>query len=739
MRRAALLALCAAFVAWIADAPAALGDVFGPISLVSASAVSGSAHNQQADYANDAVISGDGRYVAFDGSFGGRTGVFRRDLQSGEVATVAEDDATLPSISEDGRYISFTTTARLDEQHDTNSAPDVYVRDMQNPDSAACPSGWEEAGQQCAFALASAVDGSSQGLAYHSETSFEETHRGSLASGRSALSADGRRVAFVTTAVSNLANPDRPDPSGSPEEPQTPALQVAVRDLDTKQTILVSQAYDPSSATPAVNAFGQPEPVPTADENGLTYGAVFPGGSLIPNFPAASGGASISADGSTVAWMGQQIASQARVLSVDPALSADYSEPLWRRIADGPGALTRRITGGSDPLSPACQSSGETQLVQPATLSDPCRGPFDTALSVGGVQGVLTAGVPADYLPRLSANGMTVAFLANAREIASGEEFRTGESSDDLYVANMDGGLTRVQALRRLTELAGGDASDQARVAPLVDVAVSPDGSQIAFATKRTVFPQGAPAFVSAPAAAVGTVELFDADLADETLTRVTQGFDGQPSEVPSGVTGVTASPSFSADGNLLAFSSNADNLAYGDGNKASDAFTVSRLRFSSAPTPQEVSSAPASPLLAARWELGVTAVSRRDGSVLLEVQVPGAGALRLGAQSAVRVRVKARGAHRARVRSTVLTRTVATRLAHPSASGLLAQTLKLARPFAGLATARGGLSSTVTVTFSAPGHPLLRRRIAVTFLRTFKSRRKAKAKAKAHRSGRAR
>ena len=40
---------------------------------------------QQADYAHDPAISGNGRYVAFDGSFGGLTGVWRRDLQTGAV------------------------------------------------------------------------------------------------------------------------------------------------------------------------------------------------------------------------------------------------------------------------------------------------------------------------------------------------------------------------------------------------------------------------------------------------------------------------------------------------------------------------------------------------------------------------------------------------------------------------------------------------------------------------------
>ncbi len=45
--------------------------------------------------------------------------------------------------------------------------------------------------------------------------------------------------------------------------------------------------------------------------------------------------------------------------------------------------------------------------------------------------------------------------------------------------------------------------------------------------------------------------------------------------------------------------------------------------------------------------------------------------------------------------------------------------TLTLAPRYAALARTRGGLSATVTVTFTAPGHTTLRESIPVTFLRT--------------------
>ncbi len=142
-----LVYLVLAFAGCCSQRAPAGADVFGPISLVSRARP---AANQQADYAHDPAISGDGHYVAFDGSFGGVTGVWRRDLATGAVEQVAGGDAELPSISEDGRYISFTTNEDLEqltkhsgglpdsEYESTHKPPNVYVRDM---DLAPCRTG----------------------------------------------------------------------------------------------------------------------------------------------------------------------------------------------------------------------------------------------------------------------------------------------------------------------------------------------------------------------------------------------------------------------------------------------------------------------------------------------------------------------------------------------------------------------------------------------------------------------
>jgi hypothetical protein len=124
-----------------------------------------------------------------------------------------------------------------------------------------------------------------------------------------------------------------------------------------------------------------------------------------------------------------------------------------------------------------------------------------------------------------------------------------------------------------------------------------------------------------------------------------------------------------------------------------------------------------------------VTALSLPNGSVRLYLELPGAGNLTVAAESAVRLlashaRSTARhgrsSAHRARVSATVVERKVAA--AHEAvgagagAGGLMELTLTLSSSYRVLASRSGGLSSSVSVVFAAPGHATLRQSIAVSF-----------------------
>jgi hypothetical protein len=701
-------------------APAASADVFGPISLISTNPAAG----EQADLSLDPVVSGDGRYVAFYGSFAGVSGIWRRDLTTGAVEPVAPAPARLPSISADGRYVSFTTGSRLNPRQDHNEGPDVYVRDMDVPCSlsgtACLPCPEEEASSPCPFTLVSAVDGSAEGATY--ETPFNAAKYGSIAAGRSAMSADGRYVAFETTAESNLL--------GAP----TPPLQILVRDLQTERTRLVSAEYDPAAGRPAD---GEDVPVPLVDGTGVeepgntssssAFGAAYSAGGVGPAFVSTTWlGASISADGSTVAWLGQDIERQAPMLPGE-AEQPPVAEPLVRRIADGPTAPTERVTGGNSPA-----------------------GPFGGGrFNELGLWG----GAGADFVPKLSADGRVVAFVSTAPEAGSGSEISGVEGSTDLYVADVpEAGPGRAAGLRRLTEITGGEWS---RLAPVRDFAISPDGTQVAFTSQRTVFALSSPAYISAPAPVPGMLELFDADLANSTLTRVTHGFvsEAEPSaaphaEVPPGVEKVYGEeqgaswPSFSSDGDTLSFGSTADNLAYGDGNGQADTFVVDRELFSGASPPQSISPPPPNPSTEPEWRLGVRTSSLPDGSVLVDVAVPGAGAVTVQATGIVPARLTVahtsprsarRRGHAADRRRVVAS---ASSAAGSADEGLVQLRVRLAPPYRALAARPGGLYATVSVTLRASGHPPIHGSAPTTFVRRA-SRRAHRAAHRRARGGR--
>ena len=119
------------------------------------------------------------------------------------------------------------------------------------------------------------------------------------------ISADGRMVVFRTRAPSDLpAAPFATVPLG----------QLFVRDREAKTTTLVTRRMDDGS--PA----------------GGASDALSPAG--------------ISADGSTVVWAGANAAAQTPFF---PGEDENLTYYLWRRVADGPSAPTRRITGVVDP------------------------------------------------------------------------------------------------------------------------------------------------------------------------------------------------------------------------------------------------------------------------------------------------------------------------------------------------------------------------------------------------------
>lgn len=100
------------------------------------------------DDSNVPDVSADGRYVAFDSAASNLVAndtnavrdVFVYDVTTATTSRVSvrtdgtqgASDSSVPSISDDGRYVAFQSNALLSTE-DTNAATDIYVRDRQTP------------------------------------------------------------------------------------------------------------------------------------------------------------------------------------------------------------------------------------------------------------------------------------------------------------------------------------------------------------------------------------------------------------------------------------------------------------------------------------------------------------------------------------------------------------------------------------------------------------------------------
>lgn len=248
-------------------------------------------------------ISGDGRHVAFvsdsDGlapdDVDGVSNIFVRDVASGATTLVsrangplgagADGDALWPSISGDGRYVAFQSTASNLTAGDANGVSDVFVRDMATGTTILVSQASNGApGNASSTRPSISADGFQVAFLSDADTLVADantlvanvmvrdlvTGTTSLASratgpggtgadagsGAPAIAADGRRVAFASEA-SNLSDEDG-----------DPARDVFVRDLRSSVTVLVSRA---SGAKGAAGGDDSDEPSISADGRRVAF------------------------------------------------------------------------------------------------------------------------------------------------------------------------------------------------------------------------------------------------------------------------------------------------------------------------------------------------------------------------------------------------------------------------------------------------------------------------------------
>jgi Tol biopolymer transport system component len=388
------------------------------------------------DHADRASVSADGRFVVFVSGADnlsvedndGVANVFVRDRQAGTTTFVsrangatgvgADADSTGPTISADGRYVAFASTAGNLSNEDGDSCPqlwggtmpcsDVFVRDLQSGTTT----------------LVSRADGMT----------------GASAAGDSfvpAIFPDGGRVVFVSVAA-NLSAEDTDECTNASETGpfSAPCFNVFVRDLNAGTTRYLApgrhriwaegcrSAVSGSGRYVAIETDQALDPADGNEGDDLYVIDLQTGAKEWASGPQAGDGhgvdfcASLSADGRMVAFEGWSTQLDGTVPG-----SSVWDEVYVRNLATGVTSVVSRPPNEWNARSAHPSISGDGRYVAFSTekrVSASGPGVYVRDLQTGGatfVGGVGNAGTAGH--PSISADGRFVAFSSDVDSISS--------------------------------------------------------------------------------------------------------------------------------------------------------------------------------------------------------------------------------------------------------------------------------------------------------------------------------
>ena len=196
----------------------------------------------------------------------------------------------------------------------------------------------------------------------------------------------------------------------------------------------------------------------------------------------------------------------------------------------------------------------------------------------------------------------------------------------------MTPGVTRKAGTRELT--LGVDTGNPGSTPSIESLALSPDGSTIAFTSLRDDFVLPEPHPIGAFRSLPPDGDLYVIHLGANTLERAVVSYEGGD---PNG--SVLVNPTLTQDGSTMAFVSAASNLIYGDANGFPDAFAATlQTPGGTAALPAGVNAGSGGFSLTALSspELGVSVRRAKDGGVTLLVETPGPGKLAAKARGAI-------------------------------------------------------------------------------------------------------
>jgi Tol biopolymer transport system component len=385
---------------------------------------------QSNGYSSNPSISADGRYVAFasyaNNLVGGDTNswmdIFVHDRETGQTnqvsiasdGTQGNNHSEFPAISADGRYVVFESTADNLVEGDSNNVTDIFVHDR--------------------------VTGITRRVSVASDGT-----EANLISRRASISADGRYVAFASSA-SNLVGNDTNGEGMNPEE----LNDIFVHDLQSSTTTRVSVASDGTQGN---------------------------------NFSFSS---SISADGRYVAFMS----------NASNLVTGDTNSTYDIFVHDRLTGTTHRISVASDGTqgnnsawAPFISADGRyvafasdtSNLVRDDTNNESDVFVHDLQSSTTTRVSVTSDGIQGNnisFSPSISADGRYVAFESYASNLVANdtnnvEQFLNPLSGNDIFVHDRQTGVTtRVNVADDGTQATWSDSPS-----------ISADGHYVAFAS----------------------------------------------------------------------------------------------------------------------------------------------------------------------------------------------------------------------------------------------------------------
>ena len=466
----------------------------------------------------DPQISADGRFVAFVSfasnlvpadSNGATADIFVYDRISAttELLTPGGNGRSVsPSISADGRYVAFQSSASNLVVGDSNERTDIFVYDRETNTTERLTPGANEFSQDPSISADGrfvAFDSPADNLVAGTSRSFidgddsrvyvfdratgttEFLAEGGFAvrSTAPSISADGRYVAFSSSSRDLVE--DRPAFNGS--------IFVFDRETDTVELLMLRPNPSGGNGRPSISADGRFVVFETEDR--ALVERVVP--SMFRRYV-------LIYDRDTKTF--EQLAPGATGSSVSPMLSAD-------------GLFVSLVTAGSDLVAGGIDSGAEV-LVFDRTAESYERIPaVGLSFDVAGANGE-------SNVPSVSDDGRFIAYESLASNIVSGDP----NGHTDIFVYNRD-----TDSNEPITSGANTGSRDPS---------ISADGRFVAFESSASNLVAGG--------TSIRDIYVYDRDSASTEL--LTSGSDGD-----------SAMPAISANGRFVAFESTASNLVAGD------------------------------------------------------------------------------------------------------------------------------------------------------------------------------